>query len=76
MAQLKLCANEHNISPTNIASRKDIEKIILGETEIPLLSSWRYKLAGKKIQNLLQGKYSLEIKDGKVQVTENNSSAH
>ena len=73
MAQLRLSANEQNISPTNIASRKDIEKIILGETDIPLLKSWRYKLAGEKIQNLLTGKYCLEIIKGKVRQKENTA---
>ena len=66
MTQLKLVANEQNISPTNIANRKMIEKIIYGDTDIPLLKGWRYQLAGKKLQDLLAGKFSLHIENNKV----------
>jgi len=66
MTQLKLVANEQNISPANIANRKMIEKVIYGETDIPLLKGWRYQLAGKKIQALLSGEFSLRIENNKV----------
>ena len=66
MTQLRLVASEQNISPANIANRKMIEKIIYGETDIPLLKGWRYQLAGKKIQDLLSGNFSLQIKNNKV----------
>ena len=66
MTQLRLIASEQNISPANIANRKMIEKIIYGETDIPLLKGWRYQLAGKKIQDLLSGNFSLQIINNKV----------
>ena len=66
MTQLKLVANEQNISPANIANRKMIEKLIYGETDIPILKGWRYQLAGKKIQDLLSGKFGLHIENNKV----------
>ena len=66
MTQLRLVASEQNISPANIANRKMIEKIIYGETNIPLLKGWRYQIAGKKIQDLLSGDFSLQIKNNKV----------
>jgi ribonuclease D len=66
MTQLRLISSEQNISPANIANRKMIEKIIYGETDIPLLKGWRYQLAGKKIQDLLSGNFSLQIKNNKV----------
>lgn len=46
-----------------------IEKVIYGETDIALLSGWRYQLAGKKIQDLLSGKSSLHIENNKVLLT-------
>ncbi len=66
LTQLKLVANEQNISPSNIASRKMIEKVIYGEKDIPLLKGWRYQLAGKKIQDLLSGEFGLHIENNKV----------
>ncbi|MCW8900496.1 MAG: ribonuclease D [Gammaproteobacteria bacterium] len=66
MAQLRLVGNEQNISPSNIANRKMIEKVIYGDTEVALLRGWRYQLAGKKIQELLSGKVCLQIENNKV----------
>jgi len=66
MTQIKLVAKEQSISPANIANRKMIEKVISGETDIALLTGWRYQLAGKKIQELLSGEFGLNIKNNKV----------
>ena len=66
MTQLKIVANEQNISPVNIANRKMIEKVIYGETDVPLLKGWRYQLAGKNIQDLLSGEFGLHVKNNKV----------
>lgn len=66
MTQLKLIASEQNISPANIANRKMIEKLIFGDTDIPLLKGWRYHLAGEIIQSLLSGEFALQVKDNRV----------
>lgn len=66
MTQIKLVAKEQNISPANIANRKMIEKIIHGEKDAALLYGWRYQLAGKKVQELLSGDFSLNIQNNKV----------
>ena len=66
LTQLKLIASEHNISPANIANRKMIEKLILGESDITLLKGWRHQLAGKKLQELLSGELFLRIEKNKV----------
>ena len=66
MTQIKLIAKEQSISPANIANRKMIDKLINGETDIALLTGWRYQLAGKKVQGLLSGEFGLKIKDNKV----------
>lgn len=67
MTQVKLVAKEKSISPANIANRKMIEKVLHGETNIPLLTGWRYQLAGKKIQELLSGDVALKININKVE---------
>ena len=63
---LKLIASKQNISPANIANRKMIEKLILGEKDIALLQGWRNKLAGEKLQNLLSNKVGLHIENNMV----------
>jgi ribonuclease D len=66
LTQLKLIANEQNISSANIANRKMIEQLIYGETDIPLLKGWRYQLAGKKIQALFLNEFGLHIENNRV----------
>ena len=63
---LKLIASKQNISPANIANRKMIEKLILGEKDIALLQGWRNKLAGEKLKNLLSNKVGLHIENNEV----------
>jgi len=66
LVQLKIIANNQNISVSNIANRKMLEKFINGETDITLLKGWRYQLAGKKIQDLYNNKFALHIENNKV----------
>lgn len=66
MTQIKLVAKEQSISPANIANRKMVEKIIQGEKDVPLLSGWRYQLAGEKVLSLLSGEIGLRIKNNEV----------
>ena len=66
LVQLKIIANHQNISVSNIANRKMLEKFINGETDITLLKGWRYQLAGKKIQDLYNNKFALHIENNKV----------
>ena len=66
LVQLKIIANSQNISPSNIANRKMVEKLINGETDIALLKGWRNQLAGKKIQDLYNNKFALHIENNKV----------
>jgi len=66
LIQLKIIANNQNISVSNIANRKMLEKLIKGEKDIALLKGWRYQLAGKKIQDLYNNKFALHIENNKV----------
>ncbi len=50
---IKNIAEQHNISSTQIASRKAIEQAVRGDRDIPLLKGWRYDLAGKKVLELI-----------------------
>lgn len=68
MALLKLKADEHHITPLNLASRKDLEQLLQGNTEVPLMQGWRYSHAGQAIEQYLNGKSSLQISAGELQL--------
>ncbi len=46
-------AVRENLSPTLFASRKSLEGLIEGNSDIPLMRGWRYQQAGKEIEALL-----------------------
>ena len=74
LTQLKLIASEQNISPANIANRKMIEKLILGEKNIAILQGWRYQLAGESLQRLLNNDVGLHIIDNHVVATKTQNN--
>jgi len=53
---LRLAATENDITPSALASRKDLEKLVAGIDGIPLLEGWRYKVAGKLLQDVINKK--------------------
>jgi ribonuclease D len=68
MALLKLKADEHHITPLNLSSRKDLESLLQGKTDIPLMQGWRYSHAGQVIEQFLDGKSFLQINAGELQL--------
>lgn len=68
MTYLKYIAASQKISSSALASRKDIEKLAHGENDIPLLSGWRKQVAGDALIELLNGKRSLRVENGKIRI--------
>ena len=73
-AVVRLRADENSLNPTILASRKDLENLLLDETNSPLLQGWRYSMVGKELQGLLQGKYTLTLSSDEITLTENTWS--
>ena len=70
MTELRLLAEKNQISVTNLASRKDINKLTTGNNDIPLLKGWRHRIAGQHILDLLNGKTCLQITDREVKISD------
>jgi len=68
MSLLKLKADEHSITPLNLSSRKDLEELLQGNADIPLMQGWRYSHAGQVIEQFLDGKSALQVNAGKLQL--------
>ncbi|MDH5446183.1 MAG: ribonuclease D [Gammaproteobacteria bacterium] len=66
MGLLRLKASENKISPMALGTRKEIEKIILGERDTPLLHGWRKELAGQTMLDMLDGRLCLQIEQGEL----------
>ncbi len=70
-AVVRLRADANSLNPIILAGRKDLEKLLFDEEDNPVLVGWRYSMVGKELQGLLQGQYSLTLKEGDVLISEN-----
>lgn len=68
MAVVRLRAIEHSLNPSALASRKDLELLILGDSESILLEAWRKKIVGTELLDILQGRKKLSVSDNKIQI--------
>lgn len=68
MALLRERCREQAISPSAVAGRRELEKLIMGERDLPLLHGWRAVIAGNSLLALLQGELSLAVSNGRLTV--------
>ncbi len=68
MIVLKWAAKKHHLSSEIIATRKDIEKLILDKDTQPIMQGWRFDYAGKYLSDFLQGKAQLRAIQGKLEL--------
>ena len=54
-ALLDTTARQNQLSPAAIATRRDLQRLIMGDTNIPVLQGWRYEILGRQLVDLLQG---------------------
>lgn len=74
-AIVRIRADENELNPAIIASRKDLESLLIGEEEnCPLLHGWRFTMAGRELIGILNGELSLGIKNGILEIIEKENS--
>ena len=66
MAALRLQAQKHRISTAMIATRKDIEKLVMGERDLPIITGWRKHLVGDTLLDIIDGKLMLKVENNQV----------
>lgn len=70
-ALVHLRARESHIAPQTLAPQAELMKLARGhDDECELLKGWRYKVIGKELKELLQGKFSLRIADGNLEIVQ------
>lgn len=67
-ALVRLRAKEHGVASPLIASRNDLEHLAAGGDDSPLLEGWRKTLVGDELMDLLAGRLTLRLADGRVRV--------
>jgi ribonuclease D len=64
MALLRKHCDTQSIAPVAVASRKEIERMVSGDSNVPVLHGWRKEIVGHHLQDFL---------DGKISITANNT---
>lgn len=64
MAVLRTRGAENEVSPALLANRKELEALVLGSNDSPILHGWRGELAGHDLQAVLAGQKFLAVEDG------------
>lgn len=67
-AVVRIRAEQNSLNPVILATRKELEQLVFGDPECPLLHGWRYNMAGQELLGLLQGRYSLSLTADSVEV--------
>lgn len=67
---LRINAAEHQLSVANLATRKELEALVCGERELPILSGWRSHHGGKQLLSFLDGNSRLQVINGQLQLTD------
>ena len=55
MALVRLQAHHHKVAPATLATRRDLEALIRGERDLPLMQDWRHGLVGELLESFLTG---------------------
>jgi len=63
-AVVHLRAAEQQLSPTQLAPRKQLQQLVMGADDLPLLHGWRKQLIGEELQQVLRGEVGVGVKDG------------
>ncbi|HEX5339325.1 MAG TPA: ribonuclease D [Gammaproteobacteria bacterium] len=69
-AVVRIRSAEAGISPAQIVTRGDLERLVRGERELEILAGWRLETAGRDLLRLLDGELSLSVRDGRLYLTE------
>jgi len=73
MAVLRLRGNQHDVSPALLASRKQLETLVTGDTDSAVLHGWRAELVGHDLQAVLAGRAMLRVVDGGLELVSSPS---
>jgi len=68
-AVVRIRADENALNPIILATRKDLEALLLGDDACLLLHGWRYSMVGQELQAILQGKLTFAVVDNQLSLS-------
>jgi ribonuclease D len=68
MAVVRLGGSANDLNPAVLANRKELEKLVAGDSGCAVMHGWRRSLVGERLQALLDGEASLSVVAGELVV--------
>lgn len=65
-ALVHVLSEKEQVSPAALTNRRELERLIIGERELPIVQGWRRAAAGQTLMDLLEGRLSVAIENGRV----------
>jgi len=66
MALVRISGAENSLNPAVLASRKQLEELVINGSDAAVMRGWRRKLVGDQLKSLLDGQLSLSVNDGNI----------
>lgn len=67
-ALVRLKAAEGDVSAASLATRGELERLVRGERDLPVLKDWRLAMAGQSLLDFMAGEHALSAGDGGLRV--------
>jgi len=68
MGFVRLRALANDVAPAVLATRKDLERLVQNESDVPVLTGWRFELVGSDLSQFLQGNKTIHIHRNKIDI--------
>ncbi|MGB5177206.1 MAG: HRDC domain-containing protein, partial [Gammaproteobacteria bacterium] len=68
MALVRLSGEQNDLNPAVLATRKQLEKLVLGDQDAAVVQGWRRKFVGEQLLAFLNGDLKLSIRDGRLEI--------
>lgn len=66
LAVIRKLGAEQSIHPNLVATRKEVERLVLGDDGVPVLQGWRRQMAGETLLAVLRGDLLARVHQGAV----------
>jgi ribonuclease D len=69
MAIVRQYGLENSISPAAMSTRRDLEQLLTGRDDLPILHGWRGRMIGRDLRAFLNGELTLSVEQGRLKAT-------
>jgi ribonuclease D len=73
MAVVRLKGSEADVSPSQLATRRDLEQLIRGHRDLDVLKGWRLEISGRALIDLVEGRTRLAVNAGTLELQQADS---